>query len=89
MTVRGARVFPCRSPRMAASGQRERVMVGMNFSVNTDEPGPFACSLTSELELLEQELGFTPSDFARIRNDAWRSRFGSRSTLHHTTSGNG
>ncbi len=49
--------------------------LGMNFSVNTDDPGPFGCSMTSELVLLEG-LGFTASDFATIRANAWRSRFG-------------
>ena len=50
----------------------------MNFSVNTDDPGPFSCSLTSEFELLQRELGFGLPDFSRIRENSWRSRFGQR-----------
>jgi adenosine deaminase len=50
--------------------------LGMNFSVNTDDPGPFGCDLESEFGLLEKELGFGPSDFDLIRANAWRSRFG-------------
>jgi adenosine deaminase len=50
--------------------------LGMNYSVNTDDPGPFGCTLTSELELLERELGFTVANLQQIRDNAWRSRFG-------------
>jgi adenosine deaminase len=52
--------------------------LGMNFSVNTDDPGPFGCSMTSEFALLERCLGFTASDFERIRANAWRSRFSAK-----------
>jgi adenosine deaminase len=48
--------------------------LGLNFSVNTDDPGPFACTLSSEFALLERELGFSRSDFEQIRANAWRSR---------------
>jgi adenosine deaminase len=49
--------------------------LGLSFSVNTDDPGPFDCTLTSELELLERELGFTAADFERIRINAEAARF--------------
>jgi adenosine deaminase len=49
--------------------------LGMNFSVNTDDPGPFGCSMVSEYVRLARDLGFTALDFERIRENAWRSRF--------------
>jgi adenosine deaminase len=50
----------------------------MNFSVSTDDPGPFGCSMLSEYELLASNLGFTDADFERIYANAWRSRFAAR-----------
>jgi adenosine deaminase len=52
--------------------------LGMNFSVNTDDPGPFGCSMDSEYARLERDLGFTAPDFERIHANAWRSRFTTR-----------
>jgi adenosine deaminase len=51
--------------------------LGLSFSVNTDDPGPFGCTLTSELRLLEG-IGFRRADFDRIRTDAMAARFGPR-----------
>jgi adenosine deaminase len=50
--------------------------LGMNFSVNTDDPGPFGCSMESERQLLEREFGFTHVDFEKIKSNAQRSSFG-------------
>jgi adenosine deaminase len=50
----------------------------MNFSVNTDDPGAFGCSMESEFRRLEMSFGFTAEDFARIFANSWRSRFGHR-----------
>jgi len=36
--------------------------LGLNFSVNTDDPGPFECSMESEYELLASVFGFSESD---------------------------
>jgi adenosine deaminase len=49
--------------------------LGLNFSVNTDDPGPFECSLESEHELLERIFGFTNSDFQRIFDNTLKARF--------------
>jgi adenosine deaminase len=49
--------------------------LGLSFSVNTDDPGPFGCTLTSELQQLEG-FGFGQADFERIRDAAWAARFG-------------
>jgi adenosine deaminase len=62
-------------PRIERHPLRRARELGMNFSVNTDDPGPFGCSMLSEYTLLASDLGFTASDFDRIRANAWRSRF--------------
>jgi adenosine deaminase len=49
--------------------------LGMNFSFNTDDPGPFACSMASERDLLAGAFGFREADFEVIRRNALRSRF--------------
>ena len=58
--------------------------LGLNFSVNTDDPGPFGCDLDSEFRLLEEALGFVRPDFELIRANAWRSRFGGSVTRHES-----
>ncbi len=50
---------------------------GMNFSINTDDPGPFGCTIDSEFKMLEHGLGFQRSDFEEVFANAIRSRFGS------------
>ena len=52
--------------------------LAMNFSVNTDDPGTFGCSMVSEFARLERALGFDSADFERIRANASRARFGAR-----------
>jgi adenosine deaminase len=39
-------------------GQLRLDPLGPSFSINTDDPGPFACSLTSELALVANTFGF-------------------------------
>jgi adenosine deaminase len=39
---------------------------GLNFSVNTDDPGPFGCSMNGEFQLLEKTFGFSEKEFAVI-----------------------
>ncbi|MBD3646119.1 MAG: hypothetical protein HUJ31_01440 [Pseudomonadales bacterium] len=48
---------------------------GMNFSINTDDPGAFSCSMTSEFELLERTFGFTGETFDAVLNNSLRSAF--------------
>lgn len=50
--------------------------LGMNFSFNTDDPGPFECTMASERDLLARTFGFGTADFETIRVNALRSRFG-------------
>ncbi|RCK81132.1 MAG: Adenosine deaminase [Candidatus Ozemobacter sibiricus] len=52
--------------------------LGLSYSVNTDDPAPFGCSLTSEFELLERDLGFTEADFGRILQNTRRAAFDRR-----------
>jgi adenosine deaminase len=52
--------------------------LGMSFSVNTDDPGPFGCSLESEVQLVERTFGFTAHDRATMLANTWRARFGGR-----------
>jgi adenosine deaminase len=49
--------------------------LGLDFSINTDDPGPFRCSMESEYALLAQVLGFTERDFLRIYRNALGARF--------------
>jgi len=51
---------------------------GLSFSINTDDPGPFACSLTSEMELVASTFGFDASDFESIFDNTMRAAFRGR-----------
>jgi adenosine deaminase len=51
---------------------RER---GLNFSINTDDPGHFGCTMASEFSLLEKELGFDKADFDRIYQNSLTASF--------------
>jgi adenosine deaminase len=50
--------------------------LGMSFSINTDDPGPFGCSMESEVELATHTFALTGEDRAQIRKNTWRARFG-------------
>jgi adenosine deaminase len=49
--------------------------LGLSFSINTDDPGPFECSLASEIELLASAFGFDEDDFRRIYENSLEARF--------------
>ena len=49
--------------------------LGLNFSVNTDDPGAFECSMESEFRLLGELFDFRTADFERIGRNALASRF--------------
>ncbi len=49
--------------------------LGLNFSVNTDDPGAFECSMDSEYRLLAETFGFRAEDFETIRDNALAARF--------------
>jgi adenosine deaminase len=52
--------------------------LGLSFSINTDDPGPFACSMTSEFELVADTFGFGAADFARIFDNTMQAAFADR-----------
>src|SRR5574341_1349384 len=54
---------------------RRALELGLSFSVSTDDPGPFECSLESEYELLAARFGFQERDFEVMRENALNARF--------------
>lgn len=54
--------------------------LGLNFSVNTDDPGAFECSMNSEYQLLADVFGFQEADFATLYQNTLNARFLSNST---------
>ncbi len=49
--------------------------LALDYSLNTDDPGPFENTLESEYALLADSLGFQPADFERIASNALNARF--------------
>jgi aminodeoxyfutalosine deaminase len=49
--------------------------LGIGFSVNTDDPGAFNCSLASEYDTLINEFAFGIEDFTNIFENSLRARF--------------
>ena len=47
----------------------------LNFSINTDDPGPFECSMESEYALIAEVFGFGEEDFQRVYRNSLVSRF--------------
>jgi adenosine deaminase len=49
--------------------------LGLNFSINTDNPGAFECSLQSEYQLLAETCSFSATDFMTVFHHALDARF--------------
>ncbi len=49
--------------------------LGLNFSINTDDPGPFENSMTTEYAQLAEVFGFTETDFMRVYENTMAARF--------------
>lgn len=49
--------------------------LGLDFSVNTDDPGVFGCTMTSEYQLLAERFGFGESDFQQLFAQSMAARF--------------
>lgn len=49
--------------------------LGLNFSVNTDDPGAFESSMEGEFQLLRDLFGFDEADFQRIARNSLAARF--------------
>src|SRR5207247_481664 len=62
-------------PNIEAHPVRLARDLDLSFSINTDDPGAFECSMNSEYELLEQLFGFQEDDFARVYANSLEARF--------------
>ncbi|MFQ6115616.1 MAG: adenosine deaminase [bacterium] len=49
--------------------------LGLNFGINTDDPGPFECSMMSEYMLLSDVFRFEEDDFRKIYTNSLKARF--------------
>lgn len=57
---------------------RQARNLGLNFSINTDDPGPLDCTLSDEFGIAERMFGFSQTDFETVFNNAMKSRFEGR-----------
>ncbi len=55
---------------------------GLTFSINTDDPGAFGCTMSGEIQLVAETFEFTVADFERIARDALAARF--QPELHYS-----
>lgn len=63
---------------LSAHPIRLAVEQGLAFSINTDDPGIFDCSMNSEFQLLRDQLNFTLADFERVFRHAAAAAFSER-----------
>lgn len=49
--------------------------LGLNFSLNTDDPGIVACSMNSEYQRVTDVFGFTPDDWMQVYHNTLAARF--------------
>jgi aminodeoxyfutalosine deaminase len=49
--------------------------LGLSFSLSTDDPGAFGCSLRSEHDLVARVFGFGAADFEKMTASAMAARF--------------
>jgi len=63
--------------------------LGLSFSINTDDPGPFDCSLSSEFELVQKTFGFCEDDFGHVLRSTLDARFGALPEPERHNSPNG
>ena len=61
--------------RMADHPIRRAFDLGLNVGVNTDDPGPFSCSMNSEYQLLVDEFAFAAEELDVLRRNALAARF--------------
>ena len=60
---------------LAAHPVRQLFDAGVPITLNTDDPGMFACTLASEYALAARQFGFTETELDTIRANAWNYRF--------------
>jgi hypothetical protein len=49
--------------------------LGLDFGVNTDDPGAFGCNMASEYRLLVERFGFGKGDLEDLYARSWAARF--------------
>lgn len=49
--------------------------LGMDISINTDDPGVFSCDMTSEFQVAADQFGFTRADFEMLYEQSLVARF--------------
>jgi adenosine deaminase len=54
---------------------RKAVEAGLNFGINTDDPGIFGCSMNSEYALITEVLGFSQDDWMTVYRNSLNARF--------------
>lgn len=54
---------------------KQALDLGINFSINTDDPGPFESTMESEFKLLHDTFGFGKKEFEKIKENSLESRF--------------
>lgn len=62
-------------PSMEEHPLREALELGLNFSINTDDPGTFACTVESEYRLAAEKFGFSEDDLLHVTANAMASLF--------------
>lgn len=60
---------------------RQALDLGLNFSINSDDPGTLGCTVESEYRLAAEAFGFSEGDLLRVTSNAIASRFGRRSRV--------
>jgi len=64
-----------RAPTSGPVFIRRALEAGIPFSINTDDPGVFLCSLTSELRLVRDAFELTDGELELIGDHALRAAF--------------
>lgn len=54
---------------------RKALEAGLNFGINTDDPGVFMCSMNSEYALITDVFGFTEDDWMAVYRNSLNARF--------------
>jgi adenosine deaminase len=57
---------------------RAALAAGIDFSINTDDPGPFSCSVASELQLVAETFGLDEAALRTIGANTRRAGFAGR-----------
>ncbi|MBN1937873.1 MAG: hypothetical protein JW934_24680 [Anaerolineae bacterium] len=60
---------------IAAHPIRRALDLGLSFSINTDDPGPFENSMLAEYALLAEHLDFSQQDFEQVYWNSLAARF--------------